>query len=92
MNKGGTNMGVWAWLRPGDRVWKVVSDYEKGTIQVFDEKGNLIMEKKGLTKEAMTIVEKNFLDVTATNLEDSAQRTDGDDTGKKSSDENPMYA
>ena len=82
-------MGVWAWLRPGNRIWKVISDPEKGTIQVFDEKGQLILEKKDLTREAMEVVEKNFLDVTATNVD--AQRIDEElpekEGGKKREDD-----
>jgi hypothetical protein len=87
-----STMGVWAWLRPGNRVWKVISDYEKGTISVFDEKNNIVMEKKGLSKEAIEIVEKNFLDTTATNLEDKNKGSDCHSENKFTSNDNdPMY-
>jgi len=84
-------MGVWAWLRPGNRVWKVISDYDKGTITVYDEKGNLILEKKDLTGETMKLVEQNFLNVTATNLdaEDDPDKNAEDDGSSSESD--PMY-
>ena len=86
-------MGVWAWLRPGNRVWKVVSDHEKGTIQVFNEKGELILEKKNLSREAIALVEKNFLDITATNLEDDRSKSENSTRDNKSAGElDPMFA
>lgn len=86
-------MGVWAWLRPGDRIWKVVSDYEKGTICVYDEKGNVILEKKGLTKAAVEMVEKSFLNVTATNLDGGTHNEDRTISDEQNTtEENPMYA
>jgi len=61
-------MVIWAWMQPADRVWKVVSDSEKGTILVYNEKSDLILEKKGLSKEAVSLIEKHFLEVVATRL------------------------
>ena len=61
-------MAIWAWMQPADKIWKVVSDAEKGTILVFDEKSELIMEKKGLSLESISLIEKYFLDVVATRL------------------------
>ena len=56
-------MKTWNWIQPGDRVWKVISDHEKGIIQVFDEDGNLLITKRGLSEEAIKLVEKSFLRV-----------------------------
>lgn len=61
-------MGIWAWVQPVDRIWKVVSDKEKGTICVFNEKSDMILEKKGFSKEAIMLIEENFLDVIGTRL------------------------
>lgn len=61
-------MTIWAWVQPVDRIWKVVSDSEKGTLCVYDEKSDLIMERKGMSKEQLSLIEKNFLQVVATNL------------------------
>ena len=85
-------MGVWAWLRPGDRIWKVVSDHESGTITVYDEKGDLILEKKGLTKEAIILVEKNFLDIAAKNLDADASEDCKNISGGSKLSEDPMFA
>ncbi len=83
-------MNIWAWLQPGKKIWKVVSDYESGTICVFNENGEIVFERIGLTRELIAIVEANFLDLVATNLSE-----DGPDIGiKKRSSidlDNPMY-
>ena len=60
-------MGTWNWTQPGLGIWKVISDHEKGIISVYDETGKLIIEKKGLHKEAIEIIEKNFFDLVAEN-------------------------
>jgi hypothetical protein len=58
-------MGQWNWNQPGIGTWKVISDHDKGTITIFDENGDLIIEKSGLNKEALEIIEKNFFDLVA---------------------------
>ena len=62
-------MKAWRWIQPGNRVWKVISDYESGVILVFDEHGNLILKREGLTKVAIQMVEQNFLDIVCNNNE-----------------------
>ena len=66
-------MGIWAWVQPVDRIWKVVSDNEKGTICVYNEKSELVMEQKGMTKEEVSFIEDNFLKIVATNLSGKAE-------------------
>lgn len=61
-------MTIWAWIQPVDRVWKVVSDTENGTLCVYDEKSDLILEQKGMSKEQLSLIEQNFLKIVATNL------------------------
>ncbi|PWB52593.1 MAG: hypothetical protein C3F06_08555 [Candidatus Methanoperedenaceae archaeon] len=61
-------MGIWAWIQPVDRIWKVISDTEKGTLCVYNEKSELIMEQKGMTKEEVSFIEENFLQIVAKNL------------------------
>jgi len=31
-------MSIWAWIQPVDRIWKVLTDPEEGTVKVYDEK------------------------------------------------------
>lgn len=61
-------MTIWAWVQPVDRVWKVVSDAENGTLSVYNEKSELILENKGMSKEQLSLIEQNFLKIVATNL------------------------
>ncbi|VVB88136.1 Uncharacterised protein [uncultured archaeon] len=84
-------MGIWAWVQPVDRIWKVVSDYEKGKICVFNEKDSLIYEQKGLAREAVLLIEKNFLEVVATNLSETKSNI-RQDTKKSIPEYNPMFA
>jgi hypothetical protein len=71
-------MGIWNWTHPGIGIWKVVSNHDKGTITIYDEKGELIMEKSGLNKEAIEIIEKNFLDLVA-DIEENKSKKDNTD-------------
>lgn len=74
-------MGKWNWTHPGIGIWKVISDHDKGTITIYDENGQLIMEKTGLNKEAIEIIEKNFLDLVA----------DTENEKSKKESNSPMY-
>lgn len=75
-------MEVWTWNQPVDRNWKVISDRERGTILVYNEKNELILEKKGLNKEAVTLIENKFFKAVADKL-----------TGAKPElSDNPMYS
>ena len=58
-------MAIWIWPQPGNKAWKVVSDYKAGTIKVYDEKGNLLMKKRDLSEAAIKVIEKNFFNVVA---------------------------
>lgn len=63
-------MSVWLWLQPGNKAWKVILDYQMGTIKVYNEKGETLLEKKGLSRAVISIVENNFLSAVATRLSD----------------------
>jgi len=76
-------MGTWKWIQPGNRIWKVISDLRRGTIKVFDEKGNLLLKKTGLNKKAIEMIEKNFLDIVTNNKIKKSNRIGIND--------NPMY-
>lgn len=91
-------MSIWAWVQPVDRIWKVVTDSEKGTMKTYNEKEELIIEQEGMTKEEVSFIENNFLQVVATRLDGGNmnfdQKTDGSvtvpDAGKH--EYNYMYA
>ena len=86
-------MGTWIWIQPGGKKWKVISNYTKGTIKVFDENNNLILEKDGLSEEALKVVEQNFLDIAAHNLDEGSTVTRPAKSYKKDLHEiDPMYS
>ncbi len=86
-------MGIWAWIQPVDRIWKVVTDAEKGMLCVYNEKSELIVEHKGMTKEEVSFIEQNFLDIVATNLsEDKTTPPQVVDIAKPEPEFNYMYA
>ena len=63
-----SNMSIWAWTQPVDRIWKVISDPEKGTIVIYNEKDELISEQKNLEKDDILLIEEYFLKIVATKL------------------------
>ncbi len=82
--RNGDVMGIWAWVQPVDRIWKVMSDYEKGRICVYNETNNLVFEQTGLSKEALELIEKNFLAIVATNITGVKSGVTPDTDNKKS--------
>jgi hypothetical protein len=86
-------MGIWAWIQPVDRIWKVVSDNEKGTLCVYNEKSELILEQKGMTKEEVSFIENNFLQIVATSLsENTVSPANAIEVSKPAPERNYMYA
>lgn len=60
-----TNEHIWAWLQSKGKVFKVISDPEKGIIEVINEKGEILIRKTNLSKRQVEMVEKNFLHLIA---------------------------
>lgn len=54
---------TWTWKQAGGSKLKVVSNIEKGTIQVYTENGECVLEKKNLTPEQVKLIEQQFLSV-----------------------------
>jgi hypothetical protein len=52
---------IWAWLQAKGKTFKVISDPEKGIIEVINEKGEILIRKTNLSKRQVEMVEKNFL-------------------------------
>ena len=64
----GKNDSIWGWLQSKGNILKVISNHEKGTIEVYDSKGNLIMKKTDSTSEQVKAIEQNFLKPVAKKL------------------------
>jgi hypothetical protein len=56
-----TTEHIWAWLQTKGKKFKVISDPEKGIIEVINEKGEILIRKTNLSKRQVEMVEKNFL-------------------------------
>jgi hypothetical protein len=91
-------MSIWAWIQPVDRVWKVVTDSDKGMIKIYNEKDVLISEKRDLEKDAIYLIEETFLKIVATKLvSEDGKIMQNIDSGKvavvvKKDEYNYMYA
>ncbi len=85
-------MGIWVWVQPGYRIWKVISNYQNGTIRVYNENGDVILDKRGLTREVISIIEANFFDKVATRVSDHESGNSYSLINEKTMDlDNPMY-
>ncbi len=81
---------IWAWLMPGGKVYRVVTNPVEGTIKVYDPTGKLARQDEKLSREAVNIVEKNFLETVATEVKGKKTETEKE-TGNELTDEIGMY-
>jgi hypothetical protein len=56
-------------MQPENKVWRVIADYEMGSICIIDEHGNLLMERNNLSIDAIKAIERNFLDKLGEDME-----------------------
>lgn len=61
---------TWTWLMPSGKVCKVVTNPESGTVKVYDQNGKLVREEEKLSEEAVSIIEKDFLEITAAKVKE----------------------
>lgn len=67
---------IWAWLMPTGKIFKVVTNPEDGTINVYDSNGKLIRKDKGLSNTAINLIEENFLEIVATMIKEKAMKNE----------------
>lgn len=60
-----TNETIWTWLRSKGKIFKVISNPDKGIIEVLNEKGETLIRKTNLSRRQVEIVEKKFLHLVA---------------------------
>jgi len=63
-----TSEHIWAWLQTKGKIFKIISDPERGIIEVINEKGEILIRKTNLSKRQVETVEKNFLHLIAKKL------------------------
>jgi predicted nucleic acid-binding protein len=59
---------IWVLLQTKGKTFKVISDPEKGIIEVINEKGEILIRKTNLSKRQVETVERNFLHLIAKKL------------------------
>jgi hypothetical protein len=79
---------IWTWLQTKGKIFKVISDSERGIIEVINEKGEILIRKTNLSKRQVETVEKNFLHQIAKRLNGREPLT----TSKKQDTFDPMIS
>jgi len=63
-----TDETIWTWLRAKGKIFKVISNPSRGTIEVLNENGETLIRKTNLSRKQVEIVEKKFLNFVAKKL------------------------
>lgn len=71
---------TWDWIQASGRVWKVLTDTEAGTVKAVNHDGVPILEHTGLSREAVELIETNFMSIVGTEMKVVKEEP------------NPMYA
>ncbi|MGB2842062.1 MAG: hypothetical protein WBC40_06250 [Halobacteriota archaeon] len=71
----------WAWLMPTGKIYRVVTNPEDGTIKVYNPDGKLVNKEEKLSKGAVSLIEKSFLEAVAAKVgaEEKAKGTGTED-------------
>ena len=56
-----SNEHIWVWMQSKKKAYKVISDIERGIIEVYNERGEIVLRKENLSRRQVEMVEKNFL-------------------------------
>jgi hypothetical protein len=77
-----TTEHIWVWLQRKGKIFKVISNPERGIIEVINDKGEILIRKTNLSKRQVETVEKNFLHHIAKRLNGQEPRvsTENQDT------------
>jgi len=59
---------TWAWLMPSGKIYKVVTNQAKGTIEVYDEDRRLVSKEEKLSEVAISLLERIFLETVASEV------------------------
>ncbi len=67
---------TWTWLMPSGKTCKVVTNPESGTVKVYDQNGKLVRKEEKLSEEAVSIIEKDFLEITTAKVKEKEKGTE----------------
>ena len=62
---GYTKNKIWIWMQSNGIPLKVISNIKKGTINVYNVDGKMIMYYSGLTEGQIKVIEEQFLKIVA---------------------------
>ena len=62
---GYTKNKIWIWIQSNGIPLKVISNIKKGTINVYNVDGKMIMYYSGLTEGQIRVIEEQFLKIVA---------------------------
>ena len=55
-----TSEKIWTWRQAKGKIFKVISNAAKGTIEVLNENGETVVRRTNLSRKQVEMVEKNF--------------------------------
>lgn len=73
-----TSEKIWTWMQAKGKVFKVISNANKGTIEVLNESGETVIRKTNLSRKQVEMVEKNFKNFVSKKLNESNKITSKD--------------
>lgn len=59
---------LWSWTKGKRKHYKVISDPERGVIEIYNEHGDIVLRKENLSRRLVELIEKNFLATVATRI------------------------
>jgi len=68
-----TSEKIWTWRQAKGKIFKVISNASKGTIEVLNENGETVIRRTNLSRKQVEMVEKNFKNFVATKINDDAK-------------------
>lgn len=73
-----TSEKIWTWMQAKGKVFKVISNANKGTIEVLNESGETVIRKTNLSRKQVEMVEKNFKNFVSKKLNENNKITSKD--------------
>ena len=68
-----TSEKIWTWRQGKGKVFKVISNANKGIIEVLNENGETVIRRTNLSRKQVEMVEKNFKNFVATKIHDGTK-------------------
>lgn len=56
-----SNEHIWVWMQSKKKQYRVIADLDRGIIEVYNERGEIVLRKENLSRRQVEMVEKNFL-------------------------------